>query len=151
MHITTLALSLEKAPIRFLDIVRRRVFNMWEFERGDFEHPRGDVLEAAEARDMANVKLQEWLKEATVVYGFDNGHSIISSLTNLQMKGQTHRALLINITPIEACKHESSKVGADKSQYGFLNMKPVPMICECGARVTPVGFESINGDVWVKT
>lgn len=72
--------------------------------------------------DYANAKLQEWLKDAKVVYGKYakiNGHGL--SLSEKREPEDTHKALIINIEPIEQCKHVGefiyTKITNDGPEY----------------------------------
>lgn len=51
---------------------------------------------------------------------------------------ETHKALLINIEPIENCKHESHKVSIE---YSKLNKISYYLCGECGVEVIPNSFE----------
>lgn len=122
----------------------------WKFEPSDFLrlYERRPINEFAS--ELANAKLQEWIKDAKVVYrqpGF-GGHSWQENLHDAS--NRTHKALLINIEPIEKCKHEASNIVAF-DHYAINGTYRGPMrdksgitykCCSCGARVTPSGFEA---------
>lgn len=87
----------------------------WKFEPKDFA-PHGAITpQRADSFncsldymcDRANAKLDGWRKEATVVLGASGDGEPITWY-NENIKDSTHRALLIDIEPIEKkpCEHE---------------------------------------------
>lgn len=101
--------------------------------------------------DYANAKLE---REGQVVY-LSGDQSEISRIKqdekNYQVissnfKNSKHKALLINIEPIEKCTHPKEKVkvawDGDKNKQGCLPRFSEEFYkCECGAKVKPKEFE----------
>lgn len=78
----------------------------WKFDLSDFyDLDVGDCIHV-----VANAKLDEWRRSATVVYGrnFDKDDWEYSTSRCSLKGGDTHRALLIDIEPIEKkeCEHD---------------------------------------------
>lgn len=95
------------------------------------------------ACEIANTKLE---REGKVVESvlMDDG-SWYASTNGCMMK--THKALLINIEPIEACNHPKEKVRPDCTIYvinGFTTGGENHFRCECGAKLKPLTFEEIK-------
>jgi len=90
------------------------------------------------AADEANAKLE---REGKVVCGYE------SIKTWDQVKpdySNTHKALLINIEPIEKCTHPSEKVGPYTSMDVLNNKAEHYFRCECGAKVKPKSYEVVE-------
>lgn len=112
------------------------------------------------AADMANAKLE---REGKIVYGSPNGRShtfvpgIIWNTHDDKTGRDTHKALLINIEPIEVCKHEKEKVGTfiqkkvfidynnlppiAKRDSQYLGTTQVEYVCQCGKKLIPTSFD----------
>lgn len=94
------------------------------------------------AATIANEKLE---REGVVVYDCGNGLTTYDENYDPRYK-PAYRALLINIQPIERCKHPKEKVQIDKvisqgiTLYGDILM----FFCECGVRVEPNSFEEVK-------
>jgi hypothetical protein len=75
----------------------------WKFSPSDFDLDADGYFHDEAARQ-ANLKLDEWRKQATVVIG----NPEIGTWSDVGDSADTHRALLIDITelPKEPCKHE---------------------------------------------
>lgn len=73
----------------------------WKFEPSDFDSDDAVV-------DIANAKLDEWRRSATVVYANLNFPPDMNPVWGVAQDADTHRALLIDIEalPKEECKHE---------------------------------------------
>jgi len=86
---------------------------------------------------VANSKL-----ERDGIKGFAQQHRGEWTFTERQMKGDTHRALLINLEEIKPCAHEKEKV-----EYIGLNLYDMGgnyFKCACGAKVEPIGFAEVK-------
>lgn len=90
------------------------------------------------AADLANAKLE---REGKVVYGKNTtdieGNFLYSWTSNKYEHLNSHKALLINIEPIEQCAHPVEKVKC----IGIAGVHTAIMECECGARVRVAKFE----------
>lgn len=83
----------------------------------------------------ANLKLE---REGQVVYSYWRDTKGPWS-SDFEIPPDTHKALLINIEPIEKCQHPREKVKlADFSVFGNGDFG---FMCDCGARVEPDGFK----------
>lgn len=99
----------------------------------------------ADATNMANHKLNQWLKEnGKVVYSqspdkryWTDPHDPTTQGVHLE---SDIKALLICIEPIEKCAHPREKVVDPR--VSKLNL--VYYQCECGAKVQPSGFEEVR-------
>lgn len=96
--------------------------------------------------DLAKACNQKLEREAIVVYGKHNSWGEYGFHTNKDLKFldgslSDKKALLINIEPIEKCKHESTIM-----EYAVSGKLPPPFFkcINCGAKVKPTAFESIN-------
>lgn len=94
----------------------------------------------------ANTKLK---REGRVVYGYSMSHEEAWTIGKGAI--DTHKALLINIEPLQACLHPKEKVKISiKEGFEKLEGCMVPMyqnesyVCECGARVEPSGFSEVK-------
>ena len=98
--------------------------------------------------DFANQKL---LRHAEVVYGFPKDQPTVKYYVGRWAsvdKGfyslpATHKALIINIEPIEKCKHEQIKVNPNPLKKEFTQEDLCLYECSCGAKVKPIGFEEV--------
>lgn len=109
------------------------------FNAEDFAYSFEGRLTSTMARDLANAKLE---REGRVVYGGKfclGGEWSFVSHNNVPPKTNTHKALLINIEPIEQCKHPAQKVIGMQGPGLIAEFK-----CECGVKVKPKGFEVIE-------
>ena len=92
--------------------------------------------------DVANAKLE---REGKVLYGtipkISNGRSpeFDGPFQITDNDHVTHKALLINIEPIEKCKHEKEKIKEQRGLPFYPEFK-----CECGAKVKPTSFEEVE-------
>lgn len=100
-------------------------------------HPDEKVDEWAAKH--ANAKLE---REGKVVFGHNQNESGIShNWTRIKNEGHNLTALLINIEPIEKCKHPKEKVTyTPYSHQNTLDPNDWAYVCKCGARVTPSSF-----------
>lgn len=110
------------------------------------------LLTTVSAAEQAQQIFDAWIKEnGKVVFGkievlkSPEGDSF--SFFNFCDKNfTTHKALLINIEPIEKCTHPKEKV----TGTGIMNVYPqtkklLPQFeCDCGAKVRPKEFEAIE-------
>lgn len=114
------------------------------FKREDFESygagdPRADVFGVMAG--LANDKLE---REGKVVYGGMNTTSDGKTnsepffIMRIDKYYRTHKALLINIEPIESCKHPKEKVSGQYADENGVIFK-----CKCGIRVRPKEFEEV--------
>lgn len=83
--------------------------------------------------DYANAKLE---REGKIVFAPTTGSAWLSHGQYNQVK---YKALLINIEPIEKCKHSS-----DKIRHSQKHLSTPVYTCECGAKVTPKEFEEVK-------
>lgn len=110
-------------------------FKPEDFERNSIVHA-GFPAGAIHAAEVANSKLQ---REGRIVYGETQN----LPWHNVSFIGMKYIATLISIEPIEQCKHPQEKVerfgqviGTRENQFIFM--------CECGAKVQPLGFEEMK-------
>lgn len=108
------------------------------FKAHDFIHSSNAPLLSSEAADLANAKLE---REGIKVYSDSKDELTWKAINEI---GATHKALLINIEPVEQCAHPAENVFVDKSVYGFYNLKFIPLICTCGAKVRAKTYEVIE-------
>lgn len=107
------------------------------FKPEDFQNFVDENSDYAEhCAEAANEKLEN---KAIKVKGFVNRpqfnyHEFSTGYTNT-----THKALLINIEPLEKCNHEVNKL----SMVRLDGDKPRSFVCQCGKTVKPTGFEEI--------
>lgn len=101
-------------------------------------------LEPAER--MAHIANAKLLREAKVVYGSYNSvdsHGNWTSDVNKTI--DTHKALLINVEPIEKCEHPINKCYWTGTYIKSTLEKNTPLFkCECGNEVTPAKFEEVK-------
>lgn len=95
------------------------------------------------AADMANAKLDAWLAQAAVVYNHHTNNAWLASASgstdeNVMKFSHTHRALLINIEPIEKKECEHEKVAIVTESVMFKGTKPVYKCINCQEYVKPV-------------
>lgn len=126
---------------------------MLRFNHEDFISVSGNFSINKESARVAQEKLDEWIKEnGKVVYGCrsqEEWHSSIQderiySVISSNFKNSHYKAILINIEPLEKCKHPREKVRLMDSAayvggdliYGFM--------CECGSKVKPKEFEELK-------
>jgi len=107
------------------------------FTPNDFRYFHNGKLEPVMACDLANAKLE---RQGISVTGYhydsiDVAHNF-SSIKEFR-SSTTHKALLINIEPIETCKHPIEKVTTRIDWQGRYK-------CECGFIVVPSGFKGIE-------
>lgn len=128
------------------------------FKPEDFLCTTNIPLLPTEACNLANAKLE---REGKIVYGH-NGKSVADHfpdaffwrpddlvngdvLYNGKIAHSTHKALLINIEPIEKCTHPSEKVKTQwRREFHCLRDEGIEVKewqCECGAKVKPKSFE----------
>lgn len=105
------------------------------FTEKDFEG--SGISHTATAAAIANDKLE---REAKIVYT----HCLERTWRQIpwdheKQRGVIFKALLINIEPVERCKHPKEKVTTNL-EYGF----EWTHICICGAKVQPSIFEEIK-------
>ena len=107
------------------------------FKPEDFQVALGEYGMGLQAANLANAKLE---REGKVVYQYNKGPWSQTSLESFTgIKEQDHRALLINIEPIEKCTHPKEKVN-EIYDGGY----PIGEFqCECGAKVKPKEFEEV--------
>lgn len=115
-----------------------------EFEDRDFEG-HGLVMSTKEiCAQLANAKLEKYIKEhGRVVYGCSKGTNLWNdNPRDVNMTGQIitfpFKAVIINIEPIQKCDHSKGKVCYIK------NVVSSYFECECGAKVEPVSFRSVE-------
>lgn len=101
------------------------------FKPEDFE---GWPHEREQIANLANAKLE---REARNVFLNLSREGILLDITGFNRK-QSHKALLINIEPIDKCKHPQEKVEALT-----LNSQPYVYRCKCGVLVEPESFKEI--------
>ena len=114
------------------------------FKPEDFEYNSvncGDrkIINIEYAANDANAKLE---REAIKAWIHKNESGEILNITSVEgyrTELYAHKALLINIEPIEKCKHPAEKV---RWQPGLL--MTWNYYCECGATVRPKEFEVIS-------
>lgn len=95
------------------------------------EFPVGTVVDYIEVARWINQRIDNWIKEnGKVVYGYSG---MVGGTDEVRLQDHTHKALLINIEPIEKCKHPKEKV---KLWDCGINYE-----CECGAQVEPAEFK----------
>lgn len=94
-----------------------------------------------QAAEAANAKLEREGKVVEVQLGFV-GQVYNSNLFSSETKV---KALLINIEPLETCKHPKEKIGVRSLfKIGVADFKDGNYECECGAKVKPKEFEEIT-------
>jgi hypothetical protein len=103
-----------------------------------FQYMVNDSVSIEEAARVANAKLE---REGKVVY--TNVHKLnLTWYESNSCKEDTHKALLINIEPIETCKHPKEKVCSIRN---IMNANEIICWkCECGAKVQPKEFEEVK-------
>lgn len=113
------------------------------FKPKDFElvkiYPHEEAL--ISIANLANAKLE---RKGKVVYASDL--SVVEWYSETPEFKPTHKALLINIEPIEKCKHPAEKVKSkSEAIYGAFIGQLIKLDswyeCECGAKVKPKEFE----------
>lgn len=127
------------------------------FKPEDFLCTTNIPLLPTEACNLANAKLE---REGKIVYGH-NGKSVADHfpdaffwrpddlvngdvLYNGKIAHSTHKALLINIEPIEKCVHPTEKVHIFYN-YDDLGREIVEGFeCSCGIRVQATKFEEVK-------
>lgn len=102
------------------------------FKPDDFDF---DTLE--QCANFANAKLE---REGKTVY---TDHITDPFWSDENDKYETHKALLINIEPIEKCEHPKNKIIRRRVDFSVINQVATNIIyeCECGARVEPESFK----------
>lgn len=110
------------------------------FKPEDFGVLYLDGIQRSACAAYANAMLE---KEGKVVYCLPGILGSPQYLWDTEMKQQpktySHIALLINIEPIEPCKHPSEKVESYYAEACRLETKYFK--CECGLKVKAIGFE----------
>lgn len=119
------------------------------FKPSDFEKYLTDAYTQQLSADLANEKLE---KEAKPVFGSPNGKSTtyvagqIWNTYNDVTQRNTHKALLINIEPLEICTHPKEKVKhhLGKGINGPFEPFRQYFECDCGVIVKPIAFKEIK-------
>lgn len=89
-----------------------------------------------------NSKLNEWTKNAPVVYGYTDKEETFTRWSEHREAHHTHKAILSHMEPLKQCSHESILV----SQEYINGYYTGAFYCECGERVQvkPDGFEVVK-------
>lgn len=109
------------------------------FKPEDFDDiPINETWDTSIVANRANAKLE---REGTIVYGILS-HTIDASNTKWdtnKIEVDTHKALLLNVEPIEKCKHDKNKLA-----FGGVHNAEFTFRCDCGAKVKPTAFEEVK-------
>lgn len=110
------------------------------FKPEDFDIQQGKVYttESHRSAEVANAKLE---REGKVVYFLNQPDMewMTYSAHKKFLPSAKYKALLINIEPIEKCKHSIEKIRRICNPNDYTEYK-----CECGANVKPTSFEEVK-------
>lgn len=120
-------------------------FKPEDFIPNFFEH----LIHPRTAAELANAKIE---KEGMAVFGSPKGTSttyVSGQIWNTHNDGthrDTHKALLINIEPLEICTHPKEKVKhhLGKGINGPFETYRQYFECDCGVIVKPIAFKEIK-------
>lgn len=114
------------------------------FKPEDFEDSQGYKSYSSQVMAaLANAKLE---REGDLIWTDTMGKDHLWWTNPENKTVKNYKALLINIEPIEKCKHPMEKI---KFNYIFDNgygkgPSDTHLICECGAKVKPTSFEEVE-------
>ncbi len=119
-------------------------------EHFDFDgFPIGmNVREAA--ADRAQLIFDKWLASQVVVYATSNKPNDAWTSERLYMGPKAHKAILVNIEPIEKpkpCEHEPIRVSCAEEFGGMGQVKinAIKLECgRCGKRLRPTGWVEVD-------
>lgn len=123
------------------------------FKPEDFEGP--SALNRWVERDSWNyneilkfvcMRANEQLKrEGIIVYGELNENGFRHKISEVCYTSSKFKALLINITPVEKCKHLKADIDNMSRLYNPRNclVESVEYYCKCGAKVIPESFKEV--------
>lgn len=125
------------------------------FKLEDFGSPLAEsISELKIYADLANEKLE---REGKIVYSSKNSDGYMywspSEKMDHMYTRHSHKALLINIEPINKCEHPKDKISYKFGQGLKLEDIRFPgpqkyelphWVCECGAKVQPKDFEEVR-------
>lgn len=109
-----------------------KFFKPEDFDGITHEWENRKFIRVEYAVDICNAKLE---REGRVVY-LTQTNQPTNNMLEKQYDWHTHKALLINIEPLEKCRHPKEKVTKRINWEGIYE-------CECGQRLKPASFEEV--------